>query len=110
VVTDLTKILLTQSEQSRAIKLGISSDVVVCVGMEGLATDVLPDLLGVVLTLNIDETRIPIGFLTRDIIASLEKQDSLSARSQSVTQSPSARSRSDNDDIESILCTHNQYP
>jgi len=78
--------------------------------MEGLATSIFPDFLGVVPTLNIDETRIPIGFLPRDIIASLEEQDSLSARSQSVPQSPSARSRADNDDIEFILYTHSQIP
>jgi hypothetical protein len=109
MMTDLTKIFLTQPEKSRPIKLGISSYVVVCVGMEGLASDVLPDLLGVVLTLDIDETGIPIGFLARDIIASLEEQNSFSTRSQSVTQSPSARSRADDDDIEFILCAHNRY-
>jgi hypothetical protein len=41
--------------------------------MEGLATDVLPQLLGVVMTLNIDKTRIPVGFLTWYVIASLEE-------------------------------------
>jgi hypothetical protein len=78
-------------------------------GMERFASDVLPDLFGVVLTLNIDEARIPIGFLSRDIIASLEEQDSLPGGSQSVTQSPSAGSRADNDDIEFIVRGHNQY-
>jgi hypothetical protein len=77
--------------------------------MEGLASRVFPDFLGVVPTLNIDETRSPVGFLARDVIPSLEEQDSLSGRSQSVTQSPSARSRADNDYIKFILCTHNQY-
>ena len=42
-------------------------------GMEGLASDVLPNFLRVVLTFNIDEAGIPIRFLTRDKIASLKE-------------------------------------
>src|SRR5215467_7565644 len=84
VMTDFAEIFFTQSEQGSTVKLGVSTHVVVCVGMEGLATDVLPHLLGVVMTLNVDNTRIPVGFLARYVIASLQKQDLLAGSSQSV--------------------------
>src|SRR5215471_9778721 len=109
-MADLPEILFTQSEQSCTIKLGVPSHVVVCVGVQSSSPDIFPDFLCVVLALKVDETRIPIGFLTRDIIASFQEQDPLPGWSQRVAKSSSTRSGADNDDVEFILCIHNSWP
>ena len=75
MVTELAEVLLAQAEQGRAVELGVPSHPVVRVRMEVLALDVLPDLLGLVLAVEIDLAGIPGVLLARHVVAPLDEED-----------------------------------
>ena len=107
VMSNLAKILLTQTEQSSTVELCVAAHIVVCVGMQVATLNVAPDFLRVVSGVDIDGLRIPIVFLASDIIAAFENQNPLSRWSQVVGQRPSTRSRPDDDQVVLIVVTHN---
>ena len=65
VVPELAEVLLAQPEQRRAVELGVAADVVVGVRVELLAVPIAPDLLGLVLALDVDGLRVPVVLLAR---------------------------------------------
>src|SRR6516162_8002595 len=106
VVLYLSKVLLPQPEESRTVKLCVSTYVVVGVRMEWFAVFVSPDLLRLILPLDVDSAGIPVGFFARDIVAPLEQQDSLAQRRQSVSQRPATCAGADDDNVELVVSRH----
>jgi hypothetical protein len=70
MVSQLSKILLPQPEESRAIKLSIPPDVVIRVRVKRLTALILPNFFCMIFPFDVYSARIPIVFFTRDIIAS----------------------------------------
>ena len=65
MVAQLAKIFFAQAKQRRAIKFGISADVVIGVRMQCFAVFVLPHFMGVVAALEVDGLRAPVFFSLR---------------------------------------------
>ena len=86
MVSDLGEIFFPQAEERRSIKLGVPTNVVVRVRMEVFA-----------ILVDIDQLRVPVGFLARNVIAPLENEDSLARRCEMIRQRASAGARADND-------------
>jgi len=77
VMSQFSKIFLPQPEQSRSIKLGISTDVVIRVRVKWPTGFILPSLFCLIFPLDIDSRWVPVVLLTLDIISSFEQQNSL---------------------------------
>jgi hypothetical protein len=74
-MSQLSKIFLPQPEQSRSIKLGISTHIVIRVRVKWLTGIILPSLFCLIFPLDIDSRRVPVVFLAPDIISSFEEQN-----------------------------------
>src|SRR6266540_2354156 len=102
VMTNLSKILFAQTEQRRAVKLGVAADVIICVRMQVLAVLVAPDFLRVVFALLVDRLGAPVVFLPRHVRAALNEQNSLTASGQPIRQRAAARAGANDDNIEVV--------
>src|SRR5215813_3870641 len=74
--------------------------------MELFAVFVVPDLLGLVLSLEIHSAGIPVVFLPRNVAAAFQEQNALAGGSQLMRQGAAAGAGADNDDIEMVLRGH----
>src|SRR5215467_6259217 len=108
VVPNLPKIFFPQAEKRRSIKLGVPTNVIVRMRMEVLAVLIEPRLLGVVVTLHVDQLRVPVGFLARHVIAALKDKKSLARRCEMICQRAPAGSRTDNNYV--ITLAHDSNP
>jgi len=98
VVLDLSEVLPAQAEKRRAVELRMrprSS----CMRVERFSAPVVPHLLGVVVTLDIDRARIPVALFAGHKVSALEHQDPLPGRRERMHQRPTARAGSDDDDV-----------
>lgn len=100
MVAQLSEIFLPQPEECRSVEFRISPDVIVCVRVKRLAALVPPHLLRLILALDIYCHRIPVIFLPRDVVASLDQQDAFTRRGKRVGESSPTRSAPDDDDVE----------
>ena len=64
VVPDFSEVLLAESQQGRAINLGIPADVILNAGVKRLSVLVIPGLLGPILRFEEDGPGIPVVFLS----------------------------------------------
>jgi len=80
------------------------------VWVKGLPRLVLPDFFRLIFPFDIDSPRIPVVLLTRDVVASLQKQDSLAQGSEGVGQRTPAGASTDDDDVELILSEQVSLP
>src|SRR6516162_4732131 len=110
MVSQLSKILLPQPEESRSIKLGISPDVVIRVWVKLLTALILPNIFCLIFSFDVYSARIPIVFFTRDIIASFQQQDSLTSRSKGVGERSPTSATADDDDVELFFSDHVSPP
>src|SRR5262249_48595595 len=108
IMLELAEILFAHAEERGTVKLRVSADVVVSMGMQVLAVFVFPKLFGVVLRFDVDGLRVPVVALARDVIAALQDQDLLPGGSQVVGECTSTSSRSDNDDV--VVLSHRRSP
>src|SRR5262249_32982325 len=99
VMPDLTEVLLAQTEQRCAVKLGVAADVIMDAGLERLAVLAVPGLLGFVFRFEKHRRGVPILLLARQKIAALQYQYSLACRRQSIGECPASRPGADNDDV-----------
>src|SRR6266446_1569416 len=95
-MANFAKIFLAKAEERGTVEFGIAPNVVVGVRMERLAVLVAPLFLSLVLGLDIDRTRIPIGLLPGNIVAPFQDEDAFPGGSERVHQCSAARSGSDN--------------
>jgi hypothetical protein len=72
-MSNLSKVFFTKTKERGAVEFGIAAYVIVGVGMKRLAVFITPDLLGLVLAIDIDSTRVPVVFLPGDIIAAFKE-------------------------------------
>jgi hypothetical protein len=107
MMAQLSKIFLSQPEESGTIKFRVSSDAIVCVWMERSSGFVLPDLLCLIFTFDIDGAGRPVGFFARHVVASFEKQYSLARRRQRISERPAACTGADDDDVVLIFGSQN---
>src|SRR6266566_3359911 len=105
-MANLAEIFLAKAEERGAVEFGVAPDVVVGVRMERLAVLVAPLFLSLVLGLDIDRTRIPIGFLPGNIVPPLQDEDALPGGSERVRQCSAARSGSDDDYVVLLVLSH----
>src|SRR5262245_58930558 len=99
MVRDLPEILLPQPEERGAVELRVAADVVVRVGMERLAVLVLPDLLRVVLGLDVHGARAPVVLLAPDVVAPFEQEDAFSGWRDVIGERSAAGARADDDHV-----------
>src|SRR5262245_12969229 len=76
VMPDLAEVLLAQTEQRCAVKLGVAANVIMDARLERLAVLAVPGLLGFVFRFEKDRRGVPILLLAREI-AALQYQYSL---------------------------------
>src|SRR5689334_6432140 len=95
----LAEVLFAQTEERRAVEFRIPANIVVRVGMQILPVAILPNFLGAVLALQIDDGRAPVVFLTRHIVATFEQKDFLSGGRQSRGERSAPGARPDDDDV-----------
>ena len=62
MMPDLAEVLLAQTEERRAVELGVAADVIVGVRMQLLAVAVVPVLLGLVLAFDVDACVLQLSF------------------------------------------------
>ena len=74
MVAQFAEILFAQTEQCGAVELGVASDVVVGMGMQVFSVLVEPGFLCVVVGVYVYELRIPVRFLSGNIVTALENQ------------------------------------
>jgi len=98
-VFDLAEVLAPQPEQSGAVKLRIAADAVARMRMEHAAIGVPPHLRGVILAVDVDCFCAPVVFLTRHVIAALEKQNALAGRRQGIGERATTGTASNDDDV-----------
>ena len=77
VMPDLTEVLLAQTEQRCAVKLGVAANVIMDARLERRAVLAVPGLLGFVFRFEKDRRGVPILLLAREEIAALQYQYSL---------------------------------
>src|SRR5439155_10293905 len=80
-----------------------AAHVVICVGVQFLAILIKPGVFGVVMGVHVDDLRIPICFLTGNIVAALEYQDALTGRGKVICKRAAARAGSDDDHVVTIV-------
>src|SRR5229473_696023 len=105
-MANFAKIFLAQAEERGAVEFGITPDVVISVRVERLAFLVAPLFLSLVLGLNIDRTRIPIGLLPGNIVPPLQDEDAFPSGGERVHQCSAARSGSDDDYVVVLVLSH----
>src|SRR5207247_9525030 len=74
VVAQLSEVPLPQPKQRRTVKLGVTADVVVGVGVEIVPGRVAPHFLGAVPALEDHGARVPVLLLPRHVFAALAEQ------------------------------------
>src|SRR5436305_14318366 len=103
---DVAEVLFAHTEESRAVKLCVAADIIVRVRVQHFATRVTPTLFSVVAAFDVDEARVPVLLLARDVIAALTDQDALAGRGERVGERAAASSRADDDDVVMIIARH----
>ena len=81
---DFSEVFPAQAEQGGPVELRVSSDVIIRVRMEGPSIFIAPLLFGLILALDVDGARIPVGLFPANVIATLQDQDTLAGRGQCV--------------------------
>src|SRR5437667_8811976 len=109
VVAQLAEVFLAKAEQCRAVKLGVSANVVVGVRMQVLAVLVEPGLLSVVMAFHVHELRVPVRLFARDEVAAFEDEDSFAGRRQMISQGAATGPGSD-DDYVIVIFIHDANP
>src|SRR6516162_48748 len=102
VMPDLTEVLLAQTKQRCAVKLGIAANVIMDTGLERLAVLAVPGLLCFVFRFEKDRRSVPILLLARQEIAALQYEDSLARGRQSIGERTASRAGADDDDVVSV--------
>src|SRR5947207_1853553 len=108
VVLQLAKVLLAKPEQRRTVKFGVPADVVVSVRMKVLAVLIEPSFFGVVVATDVDDLRVPVALLARNVVAAFENQNAFARRGQMVSESPASGTRSDNNYV--VVIAHMANP
>src|SRR5215467_948994 len=103
---DFPKVFPAQAEEGRAVELRVSPDVIIRVRMERLPVLIAPFFLGLILALDVDRSRIPVGLFATYVIAALQDQDTLAGRGQCVGQRASASAGPDDDYVVVLVRGH----
>src|SRR6185369_6721544 len=77
VMSNLTKVFFSQTKESSAVKLRVTTNEIIRVRMKLLAQVVAPRLFRVVFRFEIYGARAPVVLLTRNVIAAFEEKDLL---------------------------------
>src|SRR6266478_7774559 len=105
-MANFAKIFLAQAEERGAVEFGVASDVVVGVRVEPLAFLVAPLFLSLVLGLNIDRARIPIGLLPGNIVPPFQDEDAFPSGGERSEECSPACSRTDDDYVVVLVLSH----
>src|SRR5215510_9357641 len=101
-----SKILLSEADESGAIKLGIAADEVMSAWHKFIPFHVSPRLDIVVAAVANNRTGVPILLFTWDEIAALKQENLLSRRRQAVGERAASSATSDDDDVVVVVCAH----
>jgi hypothetical protein len=99
-VLDLGEVPRPHPHQGRAVEGGVAPDPVVGVRNERMAVLVVPVVPGAVAALDEDRLGAPVLRFARQMLATLEDQDGLAGRGQSLGQGRAPCARTDDDDVE----------
>src|SRR5262249_57389046 len=91
-----------EPEQRGTVELRVPANRVVRVRVERVPLSVVPDLLRLVATLDIDQARIPVGLLAPDEVASFQQENALAGGRQGMGQRPASGTGPDDDDVEAV--------
>ncbi len=103
---DFTKIFFAEAKECCAVKLGVAADVIVGVWVEFLPILVAPVFRRIVPAIHIDGLRIPVRFLTRDVVATFDQEDPFAGRGQTISECASARAGADDDHVVVVRVVH----
>src|SRR5437660_2588545 len=103
-VLELAEVFPAQAEERGTVELGVAAHVVVRVRMELRAGGIAPDLLRVVLSLEVHRASAPVVLLARYVLPSLEDQDALAGGGERPGQRAAARAGADDRDV--VACRH----
>src|SRR5678815_1186786 len=106
VMSNLTEVFFSQTDESSAVKLCVTTIEIIRVRMKFLAFVVAPRFFRVVFRFEIYGARAPVVLLTRNVIAALEEKDLLARGREAVGQRASARARADDDYVVVIVAGH----
>src|SRR5437773_1892562 len=105
-MSNLAEVFAAEAEESCAVKLGVSTDIIISVRMKRLAVAIEPLLPSVVLGLHVDGERAPVVRLARDVIAALQHENSHSRRRQAMQQCSASRAAADDDHVVVVVVVH----
>jgi len=104
------RVFLPQPEESCAIEFRIPPNVIVCVRVKRLTGLVTPDFLRLIFAFEVYRSRIPVGLLARDVVASFKQRDALTQRSEHVAKRSPAGASAGDDEIELFLSNQVSLP
>ena len=103
VMAQLAEIAFAEPKQRWPIEYRAAVNVVVGVRMQVPSVLVEPCLFRVVVSIDVDDLGIPVCFLARHIVSTLENEDALARGRQMVSQSASTGTGSDDDDVVTVI-------
>src|SRR5215216_5611826 len=106
VMTNLTKVFLSQTKERCAVEFGVAANEVIRMRMQLLAVAVAPRLFGVVFTFEIYGARAPVLLFPRNVIAAFEEQGLLAGGREFVGECAATRARADDDYVVVIVTGH----
>jgi hypothetical protein len=106
VVREFPEVFLAQAEQSGAVELRVATDVIVRVRVKFLAVFVAPQLLRLILALDVDGARAPVVLLARHVVAPLEDQNALAGAGQGIGERSTSGAGTYDDYVEMIRMGH----
>src|SRR5262249_24224905 len=105
-VTKLAEILPSQSEQRRAVELGIAAHIIVRMRVKLAAVGVAPLFFCLILAFEVDGPGVPVVLFARHIVAALQNKDALAGRSELVGQRPATGACPDDYPVVTIAARH----
>ena len=106
MVAKLAEVLRAETEQRRAVELGVPADVVVDLGLELVAVPVVPELLREVLPAYEHRLGLPVVALPRQERSTLQPEHFRAVRGEPVPERPAPGSRPDDHYVVVLVVCH----
>src|SRR5690348_887686 len=107
---DFAEVLRSESEQRSSVELCVPADVIVDLGRELVAMLIEPELRCAVFAFDENLGRVPVRPLAGEIVTTLEEQDPLSRRGESMGECAPACAGTNDDDVVMLIVGHERPP
>src|SRR6266702_8423022 len=109
IMMQQAEVFSAETKQRSAVELRVPAHIVVRVRMKRLSLRVVPVLLRLVLSFEVHQRWIPVGFLARNKVTTFKNKDSFSRGRKPVGESAPSSSASDDDDVVVVNATHGYF-